>query len=352
MGLSKATAGQMLCGAVCVAALVAGAAFAKAAGTTTVTVYTALQPEQLPIYQQAFEAAHPNIKIEWVRDTEAAITARLIAEKDDPQADVIWGLEASYLMQVDSNDQLEHYRPSGFELIKDEFKDRRTGWPTWVGMDAWASAICFNPDAAAKHNIPRPESWKDLLNAAYKGQIVMPNPGASDTGFMTVGGWLQTFGDTGAWDFMDLLHENVGSYLPSGAKACAAVATGDYAVGISFPYAGVKLAANGSPVEVILPKEGLGWEMEATAVMKGAKHLEAAQVVADFYASAAANAMYNGYYQILARRDVAVTLPDNYLGGEEELLVTPNDFAAEALKRQAILKEWEKRYGGKNAPKS
>ena len=352
MGLSKPTAGRSLCGAVGVAFLVAGTGIAQAAGTTTVTVYTALQPEQLPVYQQAFEATHPNIKIEWVRDTEAGITARLLAEKDDPQADAIWGLEASYLMQVDRNGQLEHYRPSGYDLIKDDFKDRRTGWPTWVGMDAWASAICFNSAVAAKHNIPKPESWKDLMNPAYKGQIVMPSASASDTGYMAVGGWLQTFGDIGAWDFMDLLHENVGSYLPSGAKACAAVATGDYAVGISFPYAGVKLAANGSPVEVILPKEGLGWEMEATAVVKGAKHLQAAQAVADFSSSAAANAIYNGYYQILARTDVAVTLPDNYPNGEEALLVTPNDFMAEAVKRQAILKEWEKRYGGKAAPKS
>ncbi len=76
---------------------------------------------------------------------------------------------------------------------------------------------------------------------------------------------------------MDLLNDNVGTYLHSGAKTCAAVATGDYAIGISFAYAGVKLAGNGSPVEVILPKEGLGWEMEATAVIKGSQHLQAAQ---------------------------------------------------------------------------
>jgi len=103
---------------------------------------------------------------------------------------------------------------------------------------------------------------------------------------------------------------------------------------------------------VIFPKEGLGWEMEATAVVKGAQHLQAAQAVADFSASAEANALYNNYYQILARKDVAVTLPDNYPAGEEEGLLSPNDFPAIAAKRQQILDEWEKRYSGKNAPKS
>jgi iron(III) transport system substrate-binding protein len=347
----RSSGGRLLGGGCSVTAFLF-ASGALAAGPQKVTVYTALQAEQLPVYEQAFEAKYPKFDIEWVRGTPAEITAKLLAEKGDPEADVIWGLAASYLMQVDRNGQLEHYRPAGFEQIKDDFKDRRTGWPVWVGMDAWANAICFNTRLAAEHKLPKPDAWKDLIEPVYKGQVVMPNPRSSDTGFLSVAGWIQTFGETGGWDFMDLLHENVSSYLHSGAKACAAVATGDAAVGISFGYAGVKLANDGSPVEVIFPKEGLGWEMEATAVVRGAKHLQGAQAVADFSASAEANALYNSYYQILARKDVTATLPDNYSAGEEEALIIPNDFPAIAAKRQAILDEWEKRYSGKNAPKS
>ena len=351
MTWTKRTARQWFCGAGSVAAIVF-AAPAFAANAQTVTVYTALQAEQLPVYQKAFEEKYPNIQIDWVRGTPAEITAKLLSEKGDPKADVIWGLGASYLMQLDKNGQLEHYRPAGFEMIKDDFKDRRTGWPTWVGMDAWANAICFNTKLAAEKKIPKPTAWKDLLNPVYKGQVVMPNPSSSDTGFLSVSGWIQTFGETGSWDFMDLLHDNVVTYLHSGAKACAAVATGDTAVGISFAYAGVKLANNGSPVEVIFPKEGLGWEMEATAVVKGTLHLQAAQAVADFSASADANKLYNSYYQILARSDVTAILPDNYPAGEEEDLITPNHFPEIAAQRQNILEQWEKRYGDKNAPKS
>jgi iron(III) transport system substrate-binding protein len=347
----KRTARLWLCGGCSIAAFMV-AAPAIAAAPKPVTVYTALQPEQLPVYEKAFEAKHPEFDLQWVRGTPEEITAKLLSEKGDPKADAVWGLGASYLMLADKNGQLEHYRPAGFEQIKDEFKDRRTGWPTWVGMDAWANAICFNPKLAAKQKLPRPDAWKDLVDAVYKTHVVMPNPTSSDTGFMSVAGWIQTFGETGGWDYMDLLHENVLSYLHSGAKSCAAVATGEAAIGISFGYAGVKLGNNGSPVELIFPKEGLGWEMEATAVVKGAKNLEAAQAVADFSASAPANALYNSYYQILARKDVAATLPDNYPAGEEEQLITPNDFPAVAARREAILAEWERRYGGKNAPKS
>ncbi len=81
-------------------------------------------------------------------------------------------------------------------------------------MDAWANAICFNTKLAADRKIPRPDAWKDLVEPAYKGQIVMPNSTSSDTGFLSVSGWIQTFGETGGWDFMDLLHENVSELSP------------------------------------------------------------------------------------------------------------------------------------------
>ncbi len=127
------------------AALVGVAGFAAtAAAKDKLTVYTALEEEQLPVYKQAFEAANPNYEIEWVRDSTGVITARLLAEKANPQADAVWGLAATSLMALDKEGMLEGYKPKGYADIKDDFKDKRTDTPTWVGMDAWASAICFN----------------------------------------------------------------------------------------------------------------------------------------------------------------------------------------------------------------
>jgi iron(III) transport system substrate-binding protein len=314
-------------------------------------VYTALEEEQMPIYKEAFEKANPGIVIEWQRDSTGVISARLLAEKDNRQADVIWGLAATSLMVLDKEGMLEAYRPVGFDQIKDDFKDTRSGWPTWVGMDAWASAICFNTVEAEKLGLPKPESWKDLLNPVYKDQIVMPNPGSSGTGFLTVSAWLQLFGEKGGWDYMTKLHDNMKSYLHSGSKPCKAVGAGEYPIGISFAYPGVKLINDGAPVEVILPKEGIGWDMEATAIMKGTKNLVAAQKLADFSASAEANKLYNESYQVLARKDVTPTLPDNYPADETEKLISPNNFYDMAVKRQAILDEWQSKFGSKDAPK-
>src|SRR5580704_5116108 len=62
---------------------------------TRLTVYTALENDQLDPFKKAFEADNPNIEIAWVRDSTGVIAAKLMAEKDNPRADIIWGLAAS-----------------------------------------------------------------------------------------------------------------------------------------------------------------------------------------------------------------------------------------------------------------
>src|SRR5204863_9735273 len=69
-----------------------GTAFAQ---KTKLTVYTAIENEQLDPFKKAFEADNPTIEIAWVRDSTGVITAKLIAEKDNPRADASSGLAAS-----------------------------------------------------------------------------------------------------------------------------------------------------------------------------------------------------------------------------------------------------------------
>ena len=84
-----------------VAVIVAAVAFAGGpvvAAKTTLTVYTAVEADDLKKYAARFNEDHPDIEIKWVRDSTGVITAKLLAEKANPQADVIWGLAATSLL--------------------------------------------------------------------------------------------------------------------------------------------------------------------------------------------------------------------------------------------------------------
>ena len=77
------------------------AAGGAAAQKTQLLVYTALETDQLKAYQEGFNKVHPEIDLKWVRDSTGVITAKLLAEKANPQADVVLGVAASCLALLD-----------------------------------------------------------------------------------------------------------------------------------------------------------------------------------------------------------------------------------------------------------
>jgi iron(III) transport system substrate-binding protein len=195
-----------------------------------------------------------------------------------------------------------------------------------------------------------PSSWKDLTNPVYKGHIAMPNPNSSGTGFLDVSSWLQTFGEKDGWAFMDGLHKNIDHYTHSGSKPCKQAARGEVAIGVSFAFRGAKSKAKGAPIEIVIPKEGVGWEMEATAIVKGTKNLDAAKTLIDWSISENANKMYNEGYAVLGIQSLAKPVKFFPEGITDAMI--DNDFEWAASNRKAILAEWQKRYDSKSEPKS
>ncbi len=316
---------------------------------TELTVYTAVEAEDLKKYAAKFNEDHPDIKIKWVRDSTGIVTAKLLAEKNNPQADVVWGLAATSLLLLKSEGMLEAYAPAGVEKLDKKFVDSSTP-PTWVGMDAWVAAVCYNTVEAKKHNLTPPKSWKDLTDAKYKGHVIMPNPNSSGTGFLDVSSWLQMFGEEGGWKYMDALHQNIARYTHSGSKPCKLAAAGEIPIGVSFAFRGAKSKAAGAPLEIIVPEEGVGWDMEATAIVAGTSKMEAAKKLVDWSITKKANEMYNGGYAVVAMPGVAKPVkhfPENLL---EKMI--KNDFEFAANNRKRILTEWQKRYDSKSEPKS
>ncbi len=313
------------------------------------TVYTAVEAEDLKRYAETFNQDHPDIKINWVRDSTGIITAKLLAEKNNPQADVVWGLAATSLLLLKTEGMLEAYAPKGVEKLDPKFVDKSNP-PAWVGMDAWVASVCFNTVEAGKLGLPAPKTWKDLTKPVYAGHVIMPNPNSSGTGFLDVSSWLQMFGEEGGWQYMDALHQNISHYTHSGSKPCKMAAAGEIPIGISFAFRGAKSKAEGAPIDIIVPDEGVGWDMEATAIVAGTAKLDAAKTLVDWSITKKANEMYNTGYAVVAMPGVAKPV-EHFPPNLVEKMIN-NDFEFAANNRKAILEEWQKRYDSKSEPKS
>ena len=332
-----------------IASLAAFTPMSSEAQQRTLTVYSSLDEDQAKALIKGFETKHPQIKVNAIVGSTAPIIARVIAEAAAPQADIIMGNAVSALMAADARGLLLSYKPANYDKISPVMRDNR-GEPVWVGIDAWASSLCFNTVEAAKKNIPAPKSWADLANPVYKGHITMPSPLSSGTALLAVNGWLTAFGEKGGWDFMDKLHENVSTYGHSGSAPCRQSASGETIIGISYATPGVKSINEGAPIQIILPSEGLGWEIEAAAIVKGAKNLADAKVMADWISSREAAEISAKFLPITAYDDIQV-LPKNYPADEKSKLLKM-DFAKLAASREAVMAEWQKRYGTKVPPKN
>lgn len=114
---------------------------ATGGATGAITVYTALEDDQIAKYLPLFQKEYPDIKVNKVRDSTGVVIAKLLAEKDNPQADAVWGLAVSSLLVADQQEMLEPYAPKGLEYgVEFKFNTVVTdiSHPNFVaGGEAW-----------------------------------------------------------------------------------------------------------------------------------------------------------------------------------------------------------------------
>ena len=322
-----------------------GTALAK----TQLLVYTAIEADELAMFKREFEKDYPDVNVKWVRDSTGIVTAKLLAEKNNPKADIVWGLAATSLVMLANEGYFQGYAPKGLSKLDPAYVDSKNNPPLWVGQRAWIASVCYNTVESKKKGLPLPTSWQDLTKAVYKGHVVMPNPNSSGTGFLDVSSWLQLWGEEKGWKFMDGLHKNIAWYTHSGSKPCKQAAAGEIPLGVSFAYRGAKSKNKGAPLEIVAPKEGLGWDIEAFGIVRNTKNLAAARKLADWSVTLKANKIYNKEYAVVAMPGVAKPVKNFPKDITKKMI--KNDFAWAAANRMRILKKWQTRYGAKSLPK-
>ncbi|HIJ55087.1 MAG TPA: ABC transporter substrate-binding protein [Deltaproteobacteria bacterium] len=310
-----------------------------------VIIYTSLENEEVVDYLKLAKQDLPDLDIQAIRLSTGELGARMMAEKDNPQADCIWGWAVTNMAGFIPKGMLAPYKPKGWDKIPAEFKESE-GY--WTAIDLYAAALVPNTKVLEAKNLPMPSGWNDLLNPVYKDMLIMPNPASSGTGFLQIASLLVMLDPdykskpveaNKAWDFLKELDKNMGQYIKSGSKPAKLTAAGEYAVGCSFAFVYSSLKKKGFPVALVLPKEGAGYELEANALLKGAKNEAAAKKFLDWAISKRAMESY-------AKFKLGVTYPG--IQGPKDLpalntiKLAPMDFPWQSENREKILETWQK----------
>lgn len=306
-----------------------------------ITVYTALEEDDVRVYLAEFAKAKPDIKVNVLRLSTGDLIARVLAEKANPRQDVIWGTALTQMVDPRILEMAEPYRPAGVDAVKSQFKDPENRWFATTGYFA---GFCVNTEVLKKHNLPMPTSWQDLLNPVYKGQIVMPNAASSGTGYLQIVSLLQMKGEEKGWQYLKELDKNMAQYIKSGSRPCKMAASGEYAIGLSFAFSGVKQIMEGYPIKLVIPKEGAGYEVEVSMLMKASKNKNDAKKFLDWLLTLEAAKLYGERAEMSSVPGAKATeaVLKAGLPADVSSVLYKMDFDASAKNKDRIVAEWKK----------
>src|SRR4030065_1136625 len=202
-----------------------------------VVVYTSLETDEVAEYLKLARKELPDLDIHIIRLSTGELGARMLAERANPQADLIWGWAVTNIEDFVNKGMLEPYKPKGVEKLDKKFV--HPGFQ-YVGIDMYIAAFCVNTKVLKEKGLFMPKGWNDLLDPKFKGLIAMPNPAASGTGFLQISSILQMYGakegKEDGWGFLKKLDKNMGQYIKSGSRTAKMTAAGEFAVGASFDF--------------------------------------------------------------------------------------------------------------------
>lgn len=286
--------------------------------------------------------ADTGIEVEYLEMSTGEVLTRLRASRGKPQADAWFGGGLDSYMAAASEGMLEAYLSPQRQGIPERYLDPR-GY--WSGISMNVVEIMVNTDILARKKLPMPQTWADLANPVYKDEILMSTPAVSGTFYFMVAEILQQFGTEQGWALLEAINKNVPYYSKRGAEPANKVAAGEAAVAVAPFDTGVKLRAQGYPLQSVLPADGTPWYFSPVAIFKDARHPAEAKAFVDWMLSDKGQSLIAKYAPPAPVR-VGVALPEVVRPIADAHLVK-GDLVKIGAERQAILDEWQARFGDK-----
>lgn len=259
------------------AAVIVTALSTPAFAASTLTLYTSQPNEDAQMTVTAFEKAHPDIEVKWIRDGTTKLTARLQAELAAGGAapDVLLIADSVTMESLKKQDLLAAYKSPEASRYDAQLYDPQ-GY--YYGTKLITTGIAYNTRAPVK-----PGSWQDLLKPELKNMTTLPSPLYSGAAQIHMATLLNDPQLGFAW--YEKLKAN-GAMPQSGNGAVMnAITSGSKGYGVLVDYMAIREKAKGAPIEFVFPKEGVSIVTEPVAMLKKAKNPDGAKAFIDFVLS-------------------------------------------------------------------
>lgn len=301
-----------------------------------VTVYTAITEDEAAAILGRFEE-ETGVKVNWVRLSSGELYARVQAEAANPQASVWYISAVETLTNAAREDLLEPYASQNIDGVPAYMRDPDSYYTPAIRSIV---GILSNDDFLAENGLETPDSFDDLLDPAYKGQIVSAHPATSGAAYA----WLNTivlkYGEEAGFDYLKQYKENVYQWTKGGGAPGNMVKIGEAGACTSFAHDAYMAIKEGYPLTYTVPEDS-GYELAGVAMIKNgpAEEREAAQKLIDWTISQSAQQFWTDEFFRFPVVD-SVTIP-NYIEGVADAKLMEMDLAWAADNRTRILERFE-----------
>ena len=268
--------------------------------------------------------------------TTTGLAHELIQEKARPRADVFIATEVGVMEILAKNGVLDTYVSPEAKGLEPGTRDRQG---RWTGISSRARVLLYNKNLVAEKDVPR--SVFQLTDPKWKGKVAI-----AGTQERTTLSWVSSLMVAKGADFtknyLKQLYANGLKILPDNTDVWQSVGRGEFAVGLTNSPNYFLARKAGYPVGVVYPDQqdaevGTLLNLNGIALVKGARHPDAARRFIDFVLSAAGQRiLIDGAYEIPLRPDIIDLVP---LTGFRQTRVTEEQLAELAEPTLRLLAE-------------
>jgi iron(III) transport system substrate-binding protein len=257
----------------------------------TVTVYVSTDRVFSEPILKTFED-RTGVRVNAVYDTEetksTGLANRLIAEKQNPQADVFWSNEPVRTLVLKERGVLQPYHSPSASDIPPTFKDPSG---MWTGFSARVRVIAYNTRSVTEADAPK--SVLELADPKWTGQVAIADPRFGSTSFHVAALYVM-LGDEKADDFFRRLKANGVKIVSGNSVVRDMVVKGEVKVGLTDTDDVNVAMQQGAPIGMVMPdKDGIGVPVmpNLVSMIAGAPHPGQARQMIDYLLSTNVEAM-------------------------------------------------------------
>jgi iron(III) transport system substrate-binding protein len=237
--------------------------------------YTSVPEETAQAFLKAFQSRYPTIETVLVRDSTFAITAKVRAElqAESLNADVLHVLDVGIFLDLRADRELLAYRSPEYAAFPAEYKD--DGY--WAAMRAVSICMAYNANRPPPGGPPT--TWEDLLRPQWKGRVGLENAQAGSQ-YAQYYVLRERYGTV----FWERMARQKPRFYNSSRLLLDALMAGDVDVaGEMSGYAVYECREEGNKqVQGVWPKDGVPITIAPVAILRQAKHPNAAKLFLDF----------------------------------------------------------------------